>query len=111
FEETGMPDAGWWEALWPEPARVITSIGVQPGMAVVDLCCGDGWFMLPLAKLARHAIGIDADVGRLATARHRLNEAGVKNASLLEGDAYEVAHLLDDEADFVILANVLHGVN
>ena len=21
FEGTGMPDPGWWEALWPDPAE------------------------------------------------------------------------------------------
>ena len=38
FEGTGMPDPGWWEALWPDPAKVLTDVGVTTGMDVVDLC-------------------------------------------------------------------------
>ena len=40
FEGTEMPDPGWWEALWPDPERVIRDVGIAPGMTVVDLCSG-----------------------------------------------------------------------
>lgn len=46
FEGTEMPTAGWWEALWPDPAGVLACVGLMPGMDVIDLCSGDGWFML-----------------------------------------------------------------
>jgi len=52
FEGTGMPDPGWWEALWPDPARVLKDVGVTPGMDVIDLCSGDGWFTFPLGSRA-----------------------------------------------------------
>jgi len=37
-----MPTAGWWEALWPDPAGVLAAVGIKPGMEVIDLCSGDG---------------------------------------------------------------------
>jgi hypothetical protein len=37
-----MPTAGWWEALWPDPVKVLDAVGLKPGMEVVDLCSGDG---------------------------------------------------------------------
>ena len=40
FPATTMPDADWWRVLWPDPARVLAEMGVEPGMVVVDLCCG-----------------------------------------------------------------------
>jgi hypothetical protein len=40
FEGTEMPTAGWWEALWPDPAGVLAATGLTPGMDVVDLCSG-----------------------------------------------------------------------
>jgi ubiquinone/menaquinone biosynthesis C-methylase UbiE len=110
FADTDVPAAGWWEALWPEPARVIASVGIQSGMSVLDLCCGDGWFTLPIARVAQRVFAIDAGQGRLAMARHRLNEAGFRNCAFLESDAYEASDALDDPVDFVFLANVLHGV-
>src|ERR1700674_851880 len=33
FQGTEMPDAGWWEALWPNPAGVLSAVGVAPGNA------------------------------------------------------------------------------
>ena len=75
FEGTEMPTAGWWEALWPDPAGVLTSLGLKPGMDVIDLCSGDGWFTLQIARLARHVVAIDIDPALLDIARHRLKRA------------------------------------
>jgi hypothetical protein len=36
FEGTGMPDPGWWEALWPDPAGVLAKVGLKPGMDVIE---------------------------------------------------------------------------
>jgi SAM-dependent methyltransferase len=110
FEGTEMPTAGWWEALWPVPASVLAAVGVMPGMEVVDLCSGDGWFTLQIAKLARHVTAIDIDPGLLDVARHRLTENGVTNCAFVAGDAYEVADLIPGPTDFVFLANAFHGV-
>ena len=44
FQGTEMPTAGWWEALWPDPAAVLAQVGVESGMTVFDLCSGNGWF-------------------------------------------------------------------
>jgi hypothetical protein len=30
FEGTGMPDPGWWEALWPDPAKVLLTLALGP---------------------------------------------------------------------------------
>ena len=72
FEGTGMPEPGWWEALWPDPAKVLTDVGVTPGMDVLDLCCGDGWFTFPLAKIARSVVAIDIDAVLLEAAKVRI---------------------------------------
>jgi SAM-dependent methyltransferase len=110
FQGTEMPNAGWWEALWPDPAGVLAAVGITRGMAVIDLCSGDGWFTLQIAKLARHVVAIDIDADLLDVSRHRLAEAGVTNCDFVAGDAYEVARLVPDPADLVFLANAFHGV-
>ena len=56
-----MPTAGWWEALWPDPAGVLKAVGLESGISVVDLCSGDGWFTLQIARLAREVTAIDID--------------------------------------------------
>jgi len=110
FQGTEMPDAGWWEALWPDPVGVLTAVGVKPNMAVMDLCSGDGWFTLQIAKLARHVVAIDIDARLLDVARHRLAESGVTNCDFVAGDAYELTRLWPRPVDFVFLANAFHGV-
>lgn len=105
-----MPTAGWWEALWPDPAGLLAAVGIKPGMEVIDLCSGDGWFTLQIAKIACHVIAIDIDSNLLEVARHRLTESGVTNCDFVAGDAYELAKLVPGPADFVFMANAFHGV-
>jgi len=110
FQGTEMPTAGWWEALWPDPSGVLATIGLKAGMDVIDLCSGDGWFTLQIAKIAHHVVAIDIDRNLLEVARHRLNENGVTNCDFVAGDAYELAKLAPRPVDFVFMANAFHGV-
>jgi SAM-dependent methyltransferase len=110
FQGTEMPDAGWWEALWPNPAGVLSAVGVTPGMVVVDLCSGDGWFTLQIAKVARHVIAIDIDPLLSDVASRRLSESSLTNCDFVVGDAYELPALVPYPADFVFMANAFHGV-
>ncbi|MGB6350797.1 MAG: class I SAM-dependent methyltransferase [Pseudolabrys sp.] len=105
-----MPTAGWWEVLWPDPAGVLTKVGIKPGMDVIDLCSGDGWFTLQIAKVARHVVAIDIDPTLLDVARHRLTESGMTNCSYVAGDAYDIQRLWPHRFDFVFMANAFHGV-
>jgi SAM-dependent methyltransferase len=109
FQGTEMPTAGWWEALWPDPARVLSAVGLRPGMNVIDLCSGDGWFTLQIAKAAQHVFAIDIDPILLEVARHRLVESGLTNCEFIAGDAYNIARLAG-RVDFIFLANAFHGV-
>jgi SAM-dependent methyltransferase len=110
FQGTEMPTAGWWEALWPDPAGVLAAVGITSGMEVIDLCSGDGWFTLQIAKGARHVIAIDIDPQLLEVARHRLTESGVTNCDFVAGDAYELSTLVPGPVDFIYMANAFHGV-
>jgi ubiquinone/menaquinone biosynthesis C-methylase UbiE len=111
FEGTGMPDPGWWEALWPDPAKVLSDVGIRPGMDVIDLCCGDGWFTFPLAKLVRSVVAIDIDGALLAAAKVRIAErGGASNCRLVESDAYDIGDAIRTPVDHVFLANAFHGV-
>ena len=110
FEGTEMPTAGWWYALWPDPAGVLEAVGLRRDMAAIDLCCGDGWFTLPMSKVAASVVAIDIDRNMLEAARDRLAAAGATNCEFVEGDAYELAELTRRPVDFVLMANAFHGV-
>ena len=83
FAATAMPDPDWWQALWSEPEKVFAALGVPSGLKVVDLCCGDGLFTVPLARMSRHVIGIDIDPGMLALTRAKLTAGGATNCDLI----------------------------
>jgi ubiquinone/menaquinone biosynthesis C-methylase UbiE len=110
FEGTEMPTAGWWDALWPDPAGVLEAVGLRRDMAAIDLCCGDGWFTLPMSRVAASVVAIDIDRNMLEAARDRLAAAGATNCQFVEGDAYELARHMRGPADFVLMANAFHGV-
>ena len=110
FKGTEMPTAGWWEALWPDPAMVLKQVGIRPDMTVIDLCSGDGWFTLQIAKIVKHVVAVDIDADLLDVAKLRLAESGLTNSDFVAGNAYDVATLVWQRADFVFLANAFHGV-
>lgn len=110
FKGTEMPTAGWWEALWPDPVMVLDQVGIRAGMTVIDLCCGDGWFTLQIAKIASHVVAVDIDLKLLDVAKLRLTESGLANSVFIEGNAYDIGKLVPHPADFVFLANAFHGV-
>lgn len=71
FPATAMPDHDWWQALWPDPDGVIRTLRIEPGMAVVDLGCGDGYFTAAMARQAAPGavIGLDLDPAMLEQAQ------------------------------------------
>jgi ubiquinone/menaquinone biosynthesis C-methylase UbiE len=110
FAATEMPSAGWWEALWPDPAAVLDAVGLTSGTEAIDLCSGDGWFTRHIAKAARHVVAIDIDRDMLEAARRQLCQNGISNCDFIAGDAYELGNLAPSLADFVFMANAFHGV-
>ena len=110
FPATAMPDAAWLQALWPRPEKALADIGIEPGMDVVDLCCGDGLFTVPLAKMARHVTAIDLDPEMVNRARARVAAAKATNCVSIVGDAYDLAALVMEPVDAVLIANTFHGV-
>jgi SAM-dependent methyltransferase len=105
-----MPDRDWWDALWPHPDRVLAAIGVEPGMDVIDLCCGDGLFTAPLAHVAHRVIAIDIDPHMLELAQARLSGAAARNCEFVEADAYDIAAHAAEPVDMALIANTFHGV-
>lgn len=110
FPATSMPDADWWHALWPRPWDVLDRLGFATAAEVVDLCCGDGLFTVPLAGMVRHVTAIDLDPAMLEQARARADAAGITNCTFVAGDAYDLALLAPACVDAVLIANTFHGV-
>jgi len=105
-----MPDADWWETLWPNPGQVLRQIGIHPDMVAVDLCCGDGLFTAPLAQMTRQVFAIDIDRSMLALARAKLAAVGAENCELIHAEAYTLPRIIRQPVDYVLMANTFHGV-
>jgi len=111
FPATAMPDRDWWAALWPDPEGVMRSLGVEPGMVVVDLCCGDGYFTAPIARIVGGKVyGVDIDATLLERARAEVERAGTNVLALITADARDLPQLLPGKVDYVLIANTFHGV-
>ena len=110
FPATTMPDADWWQSSWPDPAKVLAEMGVEPGMVVIDLCCGDGLFTVPLVRIAKRVYAIDIDPAILDRARARVAEAGAANCEFLVANAMAVDTVVPEPVDYVFLANTFHGI-
>src|SRR3954453_109825 len=66
---------------------LVRKIGVEPGMKVLDLGCGDGTRAIPAAKLGADVIGIDIASNLVAAGNRRAAEQGLTNCAFREGDA------------------------
>ncbi len=109
FPATSMPDLDWWRALWPDPDGVVRALGVAPGMCVLDLACGDGYFTAALARRVGpgRAVGLDLDPVLLAQARAACADLP---CDWRLGDAMAIGHSCPGPFDVVLMANTFHGV-
>lgn len=112
FPGTSMPDRDWWSALWPNPEAMLRGLGVRPGMRAIDICCGDGYFTVPLGRLTApgQTIGVELDADALTLANRDLAAAGLSNVELIEADACLLRELVEGQFDFILVASTLHGI-
>ncbi|MGY5774863.1 class I SAM-dependent methyltransferase [Rhizobium hainanense] len=111
FPATSMPDRDWWTVLWPNPLALLEALGIKPGMTVLDLCCGDGYFTAPLAKLvAGKVYALDLDETMIEMARAEVDRQAVSVRQWIRADARDIADHLPENVDYVLMANTFHGV-
>lgn len=110
-----MPDADWWQALWPDPEGVLRALGIGFGMSVLDLCCGDGHFTHKIAHIVGgvgRTTALDIDPEVLVQAKDRAARAGLPPTSIrwLECDASNLIDKLPSQPEYILLSNTFHGV-
>jgi SAM-dependent methyltransferase len=100
---------------WSAPERLaLTSLlhgGPRPpdqGYRLLELGCGNGANLLPLAFFRPHGrfIGVDAAASAIALARGRTAELGLRNVKFMVADFREAARQLEGPFDYI----VCHGV-
>ncbi|MBC7506060.1 MAG: methyltransferase domain-containing protein, partial [Sandarakinorhabdus sp.] len=82
--------------------RFVDSLGITPGMRVLDLGCGDGTTALPAAQRGADVTGIDIASNLVAAGNARAAAAGLHNLRFQEGDAANLAGVADDSFDLLV---------
>jgi demethylmenaquinone methyltransferase/2-methoxy-6-polyprenyl-1,4-benzoquinol methylase/ArsR family transcriptional regulator len=88
-------------------AAILDLVGDAPVQALLDLGAGTGRMLELLASRAVRAVGVDLSPDMLNLARARVDESGLRNVQLRQGDVYAppVEH---GAYDLVVVHQVLH---
>jgi len=81
---------------------IIQSLGVSPGLRVLDLGCGDGTTAIPSAKLGAEVLGVDIARNLVAAGNQRAHDMGLANIRFEEGDASSLSGVPDKSFDLVV---------
>ena len=82
-------------------------IDEKPFRSVLDLGTGTGQILKLVAPRAVRAVGVDASHAMLSVARANMQQAGLVNVDLRQGDVYALP-LPRDGFDLVVIHQVLH---
>jgi demethylmenaquinone methyltransferase/2-methoxy-6-polyprenyl-1,4-benzoquinol methylase/ArsR family transcriptional regulator len=88
-------------------AALASMIGDKPFRSVLDLGTGTGRMLELLGPRAVRAVGVDQSAAMLALARSRVDEEGLRNVQLRQGDIY-APPVERDGYDLVVIHQVLH---
>jgi SAM-dependent methyltransferase len=82
--------------------ELVDSLGIGPGMDVLDLGCGDGTTAIPEAQRGANVLGVDIAANLVEAGNARAAEAGLNNIRFQEGDASNLEGLADGSFDLVV---------
>src|SRR5438874_2439337 len=81
---------------------LVQRLGINKGMKILDLGCGDGTTALPAAKLGADVVGVDIARNLVEAGNKRSAELGLTNCIVQEGDDSNLEQLPDRAFDIVI---------
>lgn len=91
-------------------SRLITVLGLEPGMTVADIGAGSGTLTLPMARKVGptgKALAVDIQPEMLEIVRSRAQKAGLKNVQTILGATTD-PKVPDGTADLMLLVDVYH---
>jgi ubiquinone/menaquinone biosynthesis C-methylase UbiE/DNA-binding transcriptional ArsR family regulator len=88
-------------------AALLAMIAEKPFRSLLDLGTGTGRMLELIAPRAVRAVGVDQSAAMLALARSRIDQAGLRNVQLRQGDVY-APPVERDGYDLIVIHQVLH---
>ena len=82
--------------------ELVDSLGVQSGMDVLDLGCGDGTTALPAARRGANVLGVDIAENLVVAGNARAAAAGLDKLRFQEGDASDLSDLANESFHLVV---------
>jgi SAM-dependent methyltransferase len=90
------------ESMRESGEALAATLGVTPGLDVLDLGCGDGTTALPEAQLGANVLGVDIAENLVAAGNARAQQFGLANLRFQQGDATDLKDLADNSFDLVV---------
>ncbi|HEV7333623.1 MAG TPA: methyltransferase domain-containing protein [Flavisolibacter sp.] len=90
------------ETMRRSGAALVDTLGITPGMKILDLGCGDGTTAIPAARLGASVLGVDIARNLVTAGNQRIEQEGLKNITIREGDATNLQDITDGSFDLVI---------
>jgi SAM-dependent methyltransferase len=111
MDATTNPNKALWEkgdftriaqSMRESGEALVATLGIAPGMRVLDVGCGDGTTAVPAAVLGADVLGVDIASNLVAAGNARARDLGLDNLSFQEGDASDLKDLEDASFDLVV---------
>ena len=80
----------------------VSTLGIRPGMKVLDLGCGDGTTAVPAARRGADVLGVDIAANLVAAGNARAERDGFDKLKFVEGDASNLAGIEGDRFDLLV---------
>jgi SAM-dependent methyltransferase len=90
------------ETMRESGEALVESLGITPGLKVLDVGCGDGTTAIPEAKRGAEVLGVDIASNLVEAGNRRAREMGLTNVRFQQGDACDLAEVADKSIDLVV---------
>jgi SAM-dependent methyltransferase len=90
------------ETMRQSGEELVAGLGIQAGMQVLDLGCGDGTTALPAARRGADVLGVDIAENLVAAGNARARAAGLHSVKFITGDASSLGGIMDESFDLVV---------